>query len=647
MSLSLIPARPAACPAARPVDSPVAEGRSVPSATSTQNDDAPGLDGVPGAFARLFDGLVAGKTAVLLARSAGPPDGPGLVQPETAAPDLGLPDLAIPDLPAAVLTSAPFPVAAPALPALFDPQEATAAAGPADIGPQDQFGVQPVLVADPTIPAHHLAGPAAAVTVRPADKAGQPGIGDIQHGHHGPATPGRADAPLTPQGNSAPGRAEPTRPPDISDPSGQTPAEPGKSGQDSPDAASVPTPGAMSVALSVNPRRIDPAQQAGSIPAAASGSLHIGPPLSGPPLIGPTAGQTSAQPAQPTLPAPPRLDLRQNPDATAPGTNALAPALAAAPLQEGPGGAGQSVRPTGKAVELPAAQPRTDENPASRGQTGSSATAAQQVSPAAPLFAAYAAMAKPADGPETAPDPGNATRTKAVAPDPGAKRRAASADPSLPRQEVVDLRGGPVQVAHRATPAVAARSGPIPPTARDAVEPSTITPPAFLTEPQRPDGSIRSADHSSPPGSASRATAAHIATQVAQAAHQQPNGASDITLNPKELGHVRLNLQSIDSTMFVQITAERPETAELMRRHIDSLAQEFRNLGYQDVSFSFAGRQGGSGSYGAPPDPNAGTGDTGDTRNTRPDPGSDIPADRFMPRRTAAQTGGAGLDLRL
>ena len=302
------------------------------------------------------------------------------------------------------------------------------------------------------------------------------------------------------------------------------------------------------------------------------------------------------------------------------------------------------MRPTGKAGELPAAQLRTDENPASWGQTGSSATAARQVNPAAPLFAAYAAMAKPAGGPATAPDPGNATHTKAVAPDPGAKRRAASADPSLPHQEVLDLRGGPVQVAHRATPAVVARSGPIPPTARDTGEPSTITPPAFLTEPQRPDGSIRSADHSSPTGSASRATAAHIATQVAQAAHQQPNGASDITLNPKELGHVRLNLQSIDSTMFVQITAERPETAELMRRHIDSLAQEFRNLGYQDVSFSFAGRQGGNGYYGAPPDPNAGT---GDTRNTRPDPGSDIPADRFMPRRTAAQTGGAGLDLRL
>ncbi len=37
--------------------------------------------------------------------------------------------------------------------------------------------------------------------------------------------------------------------------------------------------------------------------------------------------------------------------------------------------------------------------------------------------------------------------------------------------------------------------------------------------------------------------------------------------------------------------ADRPETLELMRRHIDILAQEFRDIGYGSAEFSFG--QGG------------------------------------------------------
>lgn len=146
-----------------------------------------------------------------------------------------------------------------------------------------------------------------------------------------------------------------------------------------------------------------------------------------------------------------------------------------------------------------------------------------------------------------------------------------------------------------------------------------------------------------------RAQARHVATQLAQAVQSQQTGTTDITLNPKELGHVKLSLQAVDGTMFVAIAAERPETADLMRRHIDSLVQEFRALGFQDVSFSFSGRQ-GSGNAGQPPDPNFGAGPNPDQRQPpqdHHDTGGDQPADRFIPRRTASQTGGSGLDLRL
>ena len=166
--------------------------------------------------------------------------------------------------------------------------------------------------------------------------------------------------------------------------------------------------------------------------------------------------------------------------------------------------------------------------------------------------------------------------------------------------------------------------------------------PALAEIPRQIPG-MRTADltHVSP--QSSRATAAHIASQLAQAAGQTVSGSTDITLNPKELGQVRLSMQAVDGTMFVAITAERPETAELMRRHIDSLAQEFRGLGYQDVSFSFAGRHGGNG-----PGPHPGYRQGPDSQ---PVPQSDTdlntPADRYIPRRAAAQTGNTGLDLRL
>jgi len=59
------------------------------------------------------------------------------------------------------------------------------------------------------------------------------------------------------------------------------------------------------------------------------------------------------------------------------------------------------------------------------------------------------------------------------------------------------------------------------------------------------------------------------------------------------LGRVRMVLHATDSTMNVVVAVERPETMELMRRHIDLLAQEFRAMGYADVGFEFTGQHGG------------------------------------------------------
>ena len=83
----------------------------------------------------------------------------------------------------------------------------------------------------------------------------------------------------------------------------------------------------------------------------------------------------------------------------------------------------------------------------------------------------------------------------------------------------------------------------------------------------------------------------HVAQQVADVARMMPDRPVELTLNPEELGRLRMTFTVDGGSMAVAVTAERPETMDLLRRHIDALAQELREIGYEDVSFDFA--QGG------------------------------------------------------
>ena len=89
------------------------------------------------------------------------------------------------------------------------------------------------------------------------------------------------------------------------------------------------------------------------------------------------------------------------------------------------------------------------------------------------------------------------------------------------------------------------------------------------------------------PPTASAETARHVANQLLMAVSSQPGRITEISLNPEELGRVRLSLAAAEGAITVNLLAERPETNDLLRRHIDILAQEFRALGYADISFSF------------------------------------------------------------
>lgn len=83
-------------------------------------------------------------------------------------------------------------------------------------------------------------------------------------------------------------------------------------------------------------------------------------------------------------------------------------------------------------------------------------------------------------------------------------------------------------------------------------------------------------------------TPAAIARQMAEALQKLPDRPVEISLNPKELGRVRMNISAAEAGITVSIVTERPETLDLMRRNIDQLVREFQAIGYSDINFAFS-----------------------------------------------------------
>ena len=80
-----------------------------------------------------------------------------------------------------------------------------------------------------------------------------------------------------------------------------------------------------------------------------------------------------------------------------------------------------------------------------------------------------------------------------------------------------------------------------------------------------------------------------VAVQLAEALAAKGERNIDVALSPEELGRVKMRVSTTDSSVIVTITTERPETGDLMRRHIDELSEEFRRMGFEDISFEFGG----------------------------------------------------------
>jgi len=76
--------------------------------------------------------------------------------------------------------------------------------------------------------------------------------------------------------------------------------------------------------------------------------------------------------------------------------------------------------------------------------------------------------------------------------------------------------------------------------------------------------------------------------QITQNIPAKDGTITEMSLDPAKLGKVRLRLHTTDIGVQLQIIAERPETTDLMRRHLPALTAEFQDLGYQNIGFSFS-----------------------------------------------------------
>ena len=102
-------------------------------------------------------------------------------------------------------------------------------------------------------------------------------------------------------------------------------------------------------------------------------------------------------------------------------------------------------------------------------------------------------------------------------------------------------------------------------------------------------------DRSAPPPVASQirhavqsALSPHVVTHPPDVATGQGTDRQiELRLDPVELGAVSILLQGSEDALVVRITAERPDTLDLMRRNSDQLLAELRAAGIGDAQMSF------------------------------------------------------------
>ncbi len=78
-----------------------------------------------------------------------------------------------------------------------------------------------------------------------------------------------------------------------------------------------------------------------------------------------------------------------------------------------------------------------------------------------------------------------------------------------------------------------------------------------------------------------------VIRQVSEAFARLSDQTVELRLSPEELGRVRMYMHSGEHGLVVNIQADRTETLDLMRRHVDELARNLADAGYENAGFTF------------------------------------------------------------
>ena len=131
------------------------------------------------------------------------------------------------------------------------------------------------------------------------------------------------------------------------------------------------------------------------------------------------------------------------------------------------------------------------------------------------------------------------------------------------------------------------------------------------------------------------------AAALAERVSASPSGEVDVRLSPEELGNLRISFTQDDSGLNVVIRADRADTLELLRRHINQFTQDLREQGFEEVTISF-GDHGGAATSGGWAETEASTGAAAPRFSDAP--GAQLAAQPAAPTRKVTN---GGLDLRL
>ncbi|WP_372838804.1 flagellar hook-length control protein FliK [Phaeovulum sp.] len=196
---------------------------------------------------------------------------------------------------------------------------------------------------------------------------------------------------------------------------------------------------------------------------------------------------------------------------------------------------------------------------------------------------------------------GGGTPANSASPAPPDTRNALPlADLATPRDAIPKVQAEPAHLAKLApSPAAPGRDAPPESGARVHFESTALTPdqtarhgidPEIGVQPALPGSSEKPAAGTFAPPLQSAETGAAVVRQIIASVAQSTERVVEVSLAPEELGRLRMTLTTVEHGVSVAMQAERPETLDLIRRHIDQLARDFRDLGYSNISFSFGDR---------------------------------------------------------